>query len=260
MKTQNTQQKPVTLEEVWHLVREIVIERKKEAEERKKEAEERKKEAEERKKEAEEKRKEAVEREEERKKYVAERNKYAAKREEEAAKREEERKKYAAEREKANKELDKRFNALYTLFNSQWSKLVESLVEGKLVELLQARGVEVTNTFTRATGFYWLEEEGVRKRQDREIDIIAANGKEVVPVEVKTTLKPNDVKYFIETLKIFKQLFSRYKNETVYGAMAYLKSEAEAHIFAEKQGLFVIRATGDSASITNKPSFKPKVF
>ena len=188
----------------------------------------------------------------------------AEERKREAAEREEERRKYAAEREKANadldrrfKETDKAFKKLYAMFNSQWSKLVESLVEGKLVELLQSRGIDVHETGSRIQRSY-TDEQGEIQR--REIDIIAANGKDIVAVEVKTTLKPKDVKYFIETLKIFKRFSSMYENKTVYGAMAYLKSDAEAALFAERQGLFVIRATGDSASLTNKPNFKPKVF
>lgn len=174
-----------------------------------------------------------------------------------AREREKERKEREKEREKANRELDRRFNKLYALFNSQWSKLVEALVEGKLIELLQVRGVDVNETYSRLQRSY-TDEKG--ELQQREIDIIAANGKEVVAVEVKTTLKPDDVRCFLETLKIFKQIFSRYKNETIYGAVAYLKSDAEAPLFAERQGLFVIRAAGDSASVVNKPNFKPKAF
>ena len=179
---------------------------------------------------------------------------------EERRKADEKLKKQQEETARQMKETDKRIDKVHAEFNSKWGKLVESLIEGKLVELLQARGIEVSNTFSRATGFYWLEEKGVRKRQDREIDIIASNGKEVVVVEVKTTLRPGDVKYFMKTLKHFKQMFSRYESAVIYGAAAYLKSDAEAHIFAERQGLFVIRATGDSASLINKLDFKPKAF
>ena len=155
------------------------------------------------------------------------------------------------------KETDKRINRIGGRFDDRWGLLLESLVEGKVVELLQSRGIDVNETGSRIQGSY-TDEEGELQR--REIDIIAANGKEVVAVEVKTTLKPDDVKYFMNTLKIFKQVFFRYKNETIYGAVAYLRSEAEAPVFAEKQGLFVIRATGDSASIINKKDFKPKAF
>ena len=188
----------------------------------------------------------AKEREKERKAREVERERAAEARE-----------RAAKEREKANKELDKRFNKLYALFNSQWSKLVESLVEGKLVELLKVWGVDVYETYTRVHRSY-IDEQGELQR--REIDIIAANGTEVVAVEVKTTLKPDDVKEFLETLKIFKRYFSLYKGKPVYGAVAYLKSDSKAPLFAERKGLFVIRAAGDSASIINKPNFKPKAF
>ena len=161
------------------------------------------------------------------------------------------------ETEKQMKETDKRINRIGGRFDDRWGLLLESLVEGKVVELLQSRGIDVHETGSRIQRSY-KDEKGELQR--REIDIIAANGKEVVAVEVKTTLKPDDVKYFMNTLKIFKQIFSRYKNETIYGAVAYLRSEAEAPVFAERKGLFVIRATGDSASIINKKDFKPKVF
>ena len=94
----------------------------------------------------------------------------------------------------------------------------------------------------------------------REFDILAVNGKEVVVVEVKTNLTPDKVKYFLTSLKDFKNYFPDYKSKTIYGAVAYLRSESEAQLFSQKQGLFVIRATGDSASIINTKDFKPKDF
>ena len=42
--------------------------------------------------------------------------------------------------------------------------------------------------------------------------------------------------------------------------MAYLTVDQNADEYAKKQGLFTIKATGDSATITNKKSFKPRVF
>ena len=161
------------------------------------------------------------------------------------------------ETDKQIQETSEEIKKLSVIFNSQWSKLVESLIEGKLVELLQSRGIDVNETYTRIQRSY---KDAMGELQRREIDIIAANGEEVVAVEVKTTLKPGDVKYFLETLRIFKQYFSIYANKTVYGAVAYLRSDAKAPLLAERQGLFVIRATGDSASLVNKKNFQPKAF
>ena len=44
----------------------------------------------------------------------------------------------------------------------------------------------------------------------------------------------------------------------VYGGIAYLNIAEQSDIFAEKNGLFVIKAVGESARITNKKTFKPK--
>ena len=42
-----------------------------------------------------------------------------------------------------------------------------------------------------------------------------------------------------------------YGDKRAYGAVAYLKADEGSAVYAEK-GLFVIRATGSSASITNR--------
>ena len=41
------------------------------------------------------------------------------------------------------KETDKKLNKLEQLFTSQWGKLVESLVEGDIVNLLNQKGINV---------------------------------------------------------------------------------------------------------------------
>ena len=155
------------------------------------------------------------------------------------------------------KETDRQIQKIGGRFNQRWGTFVESLVSGNLVKLLQNWGIDIMQTHTRSEA-QWKKPDG--SIQKREFDIIVANGTEVVAVEVKTTLYPKDVKTFLETLKDFKRYFPRYKSETIYGAIAYLTSEDKAHFFAEENGLFVIRATGDSASIINKEGFKPKAF
>ena len=155
------------------------------------------------------------------------------------------------------KETDRQIQKIGGRFNQRWGTFVESLVSGNLVKLLQNWEIDIMQTHTRSEA-QWKKPDG--SIQKREFDIIVANGTEVVAVEVKTTLYPKDVKTFLETLKDFKRYFPRYKSETIYGAIAYLTSEDKAHFFAEENGLFVIRATGDSASIINKEGFKPKAF
>ena len=150
------------------------------------------------------------------------------------------------------KETDKRIKAAFDLFEGQWGKLIESLVEGDLLNLLQKRGVEVQNISTRRKGNY--------QGTSYEFDLIAHNGGEIVIVEVKTTLRVSHVKKFIKRLEQAKTWLSEYKHYKVYGAVAYLKAYEKSDTFAEDKKLFVIRATGDSASIINAADFEPRVF
>ena len=93
-----------------------------------------------------------------------------------------------------------------------------------------------------------------------EIDILAINGDEVVVVEVKTTLKVHHVDHLLDVLRDFPDLMSAYADKRIYGAVAYLKADESSATYAERQGLYVIRATGSSASITNPPEFRPRTF
>ena len=93
-----------------------------------------------------------------------------------------------------------------------------------------------------------------------EIDILAVNGPELVAVEVKTTLKVRDVDHFVNTLRHITELMPEYASRAVYGAVAYLKADESSDTYAQGQGLFVIRATGSSASITNHENFRPRTF
>ena len=147
---------------------------------------------------------------------------------------------------------DRRMDKLDELFNGQWGKLMESLVEGDLVGLLQQRGIAVHHTVSNPRQNY-----GERRW---EFDLVAVDGAEVVVVEVKTTLRVPDIDHFIARLREFPELMPEYASRRIYGAAAYLKAYQESDVYAERQGLFVIRATGSSASITNRTDFTPRVF
>ncbi len=206
---------------------------------------------------------------------AAKREAEAAKREEErriaeaeaAAKREEERRIEEAKRDQKDRELRaefraelkanfresrRRINKLDELFNSQWGKLVEALVDGRVVNILNKIGIKVEQTTQRSEGFY----EG--KKQ--EIDILAINGDEIVAIEVKTTLRPEDIRVFEGKLKVLKLWMRQYAGEKIYGAVAYIRADAGSAELAAKRGLFVIKAVGASAYLTNAEGFKPRTF
>jgi hypothetical protein len=147
------------------------------------------------------------------------------------------------------KQTDRQLRRLETLFTGQWGKLAESLVEGNLVGLLRARGILVEATFTRAKRLV--------KGGEIEIDIIAQNRVEPVAVEVKSRLAREDVARFVGRLRAFKRAFPESRDKTLYGAVAYLCADGDADRAAYRRGLFAIRATGNSAVITNDAEFQP---
>ena len=150
------------------------------------------------------------------------------------------------------KDTDKKIKELSKLFTTQWGKLVESLVEGDLVNVLNKWGINVERTLQRV--------KGNRNGESFEFDIIAVNGEEIVIVEVKTTLRVKDVNWFKEKLFKAKQFMPEYKEKKIYGAVAFITAEGASDRMAENLGLFVIKATGNSSAIVNKNDFKPKAF
>mgnify|MGYP006293474815 CR=1 FL=1 len=156
------------------------------------------------------------------------------------------------ETDKKFAETDRRMKEIQAMFTSQWGRLIETLVEGDLVKLLNERGINVVETSTRVKGNY----EG----KSYEFDIIAQNGQEVVVVEVKTTLKPDDVKDFLDKLDHFKIWRKAWQDNKVFGAMAFLQAHAGSERMVMNKGLFAIRATGGSASIINTDDFEPHIY
>ena len=161
-------------------------------------------------------------------------------------------KQYLEQEKQRQKAADKRMKKLEGMFTSQWGKLMESLVEGDLIGLLTGCGIAVHSIHPRVYGR--------RNGTHYEFDIVAGNGDEVVVVEVKTTLKAEQVTEFLEKLQRFTVYEPLYRGKRIYGAVAYLKADSSVTLYAERQGLFVIRATGSSASIVNDEEFVPRVF
>ena len=145
-------------------------------------------------------------------------------------------------------------------FNTKWGAFLESFVSGDLVNLLKERGIQVEDIIMNSK----------LKRPDgtvrSEYDIIAVNGKEIVVVEVKTTLGSDDVAHFLRKLKIFRERFPKYEKNIIYGGIAYLGQASEgdsATKYAQRSGLFLFQAPGGTNNVTiikNDKNFRPKAF
>ena len=165
------------------------------------------------------------------------------------------------ETDRQMKETDRKINKISGDWARKWGELVEALVEGNLVKLLNERNIDVTETNERSKGKRNAKDKYGNIYEGRcEIDIVARNGIEIVAVEVKTTLNAKDVDDFLYKLDNFIYFFPGQKGKKIYGAMAYLKIHQNADMYAKKQGLFTIKAVGNSAYMTNAKKFKPKIF
>lgn len=151
-----------------------------------------------------------------------------------------------ARMEKLNQETNKKISEL----GDKWGRFVEGVVEPSMVRLFNERGITIQETAQR-----------LKKRIDGEsieVDLLGINGEEVVVVEVKSRLTVEDVRDHLYRLENFKRFFPRYADNRLIGAVAGMVIVEEADKFAYRQGLFVIKPSGDTAQLLKDVEFQPK--
>ncbi len=154
---------------------------------------------------------------------------------------------------KQSKKTDKKMREVIGLFTSQWGKLMEALVKPDALRLFQERGIEVSYCMRRV--------EAKIGGRTMEIDLLLENGQVVIVLEVKTTLKGDDVKEFLaEELGEFLTFFPRYRNYKVYGGVAAIDVDEGVDKYAYRNGLFVLMVGGGVVQIKNDDKFIPKNF
>lgn len=152
------------------------------------------------------------------------------------------------------KETDKRLQKLNNLFTTQWGKLMESLIEPSCLKLFRERGIDIKKSYSNVK----IEQEN---GFGNEFDIVLANGKEVVFIEVKTTMTVEKVNEFLEKLTRIRTWFPEYKDKTIYAAIAGVRYEESSDKYGYRKGLFVLTNTGEGIiKIANNKDFKPTTF
>jgi len=135
------------------------------------------------------------------------------------------------------------------------------LVQGEIGEELFYRNLK--SMFKKRGMVFNSVRRNLRKsRDDREYDIVATNGTQVLVVEVKNKLRRRHIDQFLEErLPEFKEKFPQYKDKELLGAVGGLVVKDDVARYAERKGLFVLTQTDEGgATILNKERFKPKVF
>ena len=150
-------------------------------------------------------------------------------------------------------ENGQQIKALRELYTTQWGRLIEALVEPGSVKLFTDRGIDVRMVFPRIHG----------KKNGRhfEIDLLLANTSEIVVIEVKTTLKVDDIDHFCRKLDTITDFFPVYKEFKVYGAVAGVQINEGIGEYAYRRGLFVLGLGREGlVRILNDAKFAPTDF
>ena len=159
-----------------------------------------------------------------------------------------------ANREKGWRKIEKEIHRVIGDGDARWGRLMEALTEGDLPGVLSDFGIEVTPPRRRMAA--------TRGGYTREWDLVALGEEASVVVEVKTTLRPEDVRQFrtrMEEFRLWMPDFDR-NGMRIHGALAYLSADEGVLRHAERRGFFLIRVVGSSASIRNPPDFVPAAF
>ncbi|MCS7009037.1 MAG: hypothetical protein NZL93_03750, partial [Chthoniobacterales bacterium] len=93
-----------------------------------------------------------------------------------------------------------------------------------------------------------------------EVDLIVKDEGVVVAVECKSRLTREAVEEHGKRLGKIRRIASGYEGKVLYGAVAGMVVEEEAQRVAEEEGLYVLRQSGESVEIANRPGFEPKKF
>ena len=138
-------------------------------------------------------------------------------------------------------------------FVTDLGELIEALIDGSLIKILNQKNIKVNSTVTDYKGRHL---EG----KSKEFDVIALSGNEIVVIETKSNLNQKKVDQFLEVMQAFKNHCPEYESLKVYGGMACLKGRKSTFLYAEQKGLFVIRVSGKKAVLMNKEKFQPKIL
>jgi biotin operon repressor/Holliday junction resolvase-like predicted endonuclease len=134
--------------------------------------------------------------------------------------------------------------------SSRWGRFVENMVAPAALRLFQERGFAVQEVYQRVRS--------ARGSAQLEIDILVVDDTVAIVIEVKSRLTQDHIRRALKNLERFKTAFPHYQDYEIYGCVAGIEIDGEVDIYAENQGLFVIKQAGDSVCISSPLDFQPR--
>jgi|GEM_PF-1760442 len=131
----------------------------------------------------------------------------------------------------------------------------EAQVRERIRELFKIRGIDIP-----AITLHYQMEDGAGGFL-YEIDILLYDTDYTIAIEVKHHLKKDDIDDQLERLEKCRYHPPRGTNgKKLLGAVATMIVSAEVEQYAKRQGLFLLKPSGETIKIVNAMNFKPKVW
>ena len=137
------------------------------------------------------------------------------------------------------KETDRKIKEISTRFNSTIGNIMEGLMSPSSFKIFKKAGFRINRCLRNVK----------RKNKEpllaMELDALMIGDTEIIALEVKSSCDCQDIDKFLFHMERFRTLFPEYDklNLNVYVAIASLNYENEADLYAQKQGLLVIRVS-----------------
>jgi hypothetical protein len=127
--------------------------------------------------------------------------------------------------------------------------LIEYLVKNSVFHLFQGHGIDIHRAASCVKSY--------RPGAEMKVDLLAMNEDVIIAIDIKSKLSQQDVQDFLSRLRRFKQAFLSYADSRIYGAVAGIEIDEGIDLYAYRQGLFVIKLTGDTVALANDRNFTP---
>lgn len=91
-----------------------------------------------------------------------------------------------------------------------------------------------------------------------EFDLMAYGDDILLVTNIYAVVDEEDIAFFAEDIHEIRDALPEFAGYKIYGAIGVLEIEPEHVKYAAKRGFFVIKKTGDTISLANRKTFKPK--
>ena len=119
-------------------------------------------------------------------------------------------------------------------------------------------GINVEHFYLNITKKYPTKNsKGETIRKQYEVDGLASGEKDVVVIEAKTFLTEERVQRFLDKLAKFRAAYPDHANKDLYGAVTFIRVDADGYNLAKQHGLFIIKASPPDVELINDEDFKP---